>query len=342
MSGIGSLTPDGTRPSARSVRGMVTAPNALATQAGVAILRAGGTAADAGVAVAAALSVVYPHMTGIGGDAFFLYHDAATRQVHAYNGSGRSAALATRGFYESAGLAAIPAQGGLAALTVPGAVDAWFALHERFGALPLEHVLVPAIDLARLGAPLARSMARALHEERAALESDAGARALYAARREYAIGERFAQPALAKTLERIAREGREFWYEGEAAAHIEATCKRAGSPLRATDCAAHRGFYTEPARAVFGRYASLTTPPNSQGIVLPIAQGIYDAIDGHERLLDGSAELAHTCIEAIRLAFADRDRWVGDPDVIKTPLHELLSPEHARECAGRIDAQRAS
>ena len=132
------MKPNGRRPSARSIRGMVTAPHALATQAGVGILQAGGSAADAGIAVAASLSVLYSHMTGIGGDAFFLYYDAATRSLHAYNGSGRAAALADRGFYERLGVREIPQHGGPAALTVPGAVDAWFELRGRFGRLPFE------------------------------------------------------------------------------------------------------------------------------------------------------------------------------------------------------------
>ncbi|MBV8282063.1 MAG: gamma-glutamyltransferase, partial [Candidatus Eremiobacteraeota bacterium] len=140
MSGDG-LHPTGHRASALGMAGMVTAPHAMATQAGVDILRAGGNAADAGVAVAASLSVLYPHMTGIGGDAFFLYHDARDRTVAAYNGSGASAALADRAFYERLGLGSIPAHGGPAALTVPGAVDAWLALHERFGRLPMPVVL---------------------------------------------------------------------------------------------------------------------------------------------------------------------------------------------------------
>jgi oxamate amidohydrolase len=334
-------TPSGLRASARSVHAMVTAPHVLATQAGVTALRAGGSAADAGVAVAASLSVLYAHMTGIGGDAFFLYYDARSRTVHAYNGSGRSAALADRAFYHHLGLTAIPRHGGPAALTVPGAVDAWLSLHERFGRVPLRAVLAPAVEHARDGAPIARSFARGLLEEHALLAADEGARLLYATEPHYPIGMRFSQPALARALERIAEEGRSFWYEGEAAEHIERACVRAGSPLRAADLSAQHGFFTDPLRARFGGYESLVTPPNSQGIALLLAQGIHDATPSHEQLAPAGAGLAHLGIEAIKLAFEDRDTWVGDPDVVKPPLERLLSLDYARAQAAKIDPYRA-
>ena len=337
-----SLGPNGIRPSARSVRGMVTAPHALAAQAGVEILRAGGSAADSGIAVAAALSVLYPHMTGIGGDAFFLYYDSNAREVAAYNGSGAAAALATIDFYEQRGLRAIPIVGGPAALTVPGAVDAWLALHERFGRLELRRTLEPAILHARGGAPIARSLARGLAEEHDALAAQHGARSLYAAKPVYQIGERLVQPALARTLERIAAEGRAFWYEGDAPAWIERACVQSDGPLRAADMAAHHGFATAPLQSRFGRFDSLTTPPNSPGMALLVAQRAYDAMPGHQDLPLGSAALAHAGIEAIKAAFADRDEWVGDPRHIKAPIERLLSAEHAREIAGRIDPYKAA
>ena len=337
-----TLAPNGVLPSARSVRGMVTAPHALAAQAGVEILQAGGSAADAGVAIAAALSVLYPHMTGLGGDAFFLYYDAAKREVHAYNGSGAAAGLGTLDFYEQRSLRAIPAQGGPAALTAPGAVDAWFALHDRFGRLELARALQPAIAHARDGAPIARSLARGLAEEHVALARDEGARSLYAKPPVYQVGSKLTQPALALSLERIAREGRGFWYDGEAAAWIERASVRSDGPLRASDLAAHRGFFTEPLRAPFGRFESLTTPPNSPGIALLIAQRAHDAIDGHQNLPLDSAALAHAGIETIKAAFADRDKWVGDPIRLKAPVEQLLSDAHAREIAQAIDPYRAA
>ena len=337
-----SLTPDGIRPSARCLHGMVTSPHALATQAGVEILRAGGNAADAGIAVAAALSVLYSHMSGLGGDAFFLYYDASERTVHGYNGSGAAARLATLDFYRERELEAVPIVGGPAASTVPGAVDAWFALHQRFGTMELDRIVAPAIAHAREGAPIARSFARSLAEERDTLAADEGARSLYAAKADYRVGEKFAQPALARSLERVAREGRAFWYEGDAARWIEKACAKADGPLRATDMAAHHGFAVEPLRARFGRFESLAMPPNSQGLALLIAQRAHDAVEGHEALPLDSAALAHTGIETIKAAFADRDRWVGDPRHLKAPTDTLLSASHAKEIASAIDPHQAS
>lgn len=336
-----ALQPSGHRASARSVRAMVTSPHAQATAAGVRILEQGGNAADAGVAIAAALSVLYPHMTGIGGDAFFLYYDARSATVAGYNGSGPSAALATQEYYAKLGARSIPFRGGLSALTVPGAVDAWCALHERFGTLAFSQLLEPAIAHAR-AAPIARSFARGLNEEHALLASDEGARSLYAGAPRYAVGERFAQPALSRTLERIGQNGRAFWYEGEAAAHIEATCRRAGSPLRAADLGSYKGFFTEPLRSQFARFTSLVTPPNSQGLVLPLAQNIYASIPDHAGLPLGSAALAHAEIEAIKFAFLDRDEWVGDPRALQAPLSQLLSPAHARVRLAAFDPNRVS
>lgn len=320
---------------------MVTSPNALASQIGIGVLAEGGNAADAIVAMAAGLSILYPHMTGIGGDAFILYHDASARTTHAYNGSGAAAALATREFYRDRGLKVIPERGGAAVLTVPGAVDLWFALHERFGSMDIGRLLAPAARYAREGAPLARSVVRGLTEEREFLSADPGARELYGAQG-YEIGDRLVQPALARTIEMIASKGRAWFYAGEGAERIRAACERAGSPLRGADLAAHRGFFCEPLEARFRAWRSLVTPPNSQGVALLFAQAIYEAASGAERLDPGGAAFAHLGIEAVKLAFADRDRVVTDPTPSARAAQQLLSPKHAAEQARRIDPNRAA
>jgi gamma-glutamyltranspeptidase len=320
---------------------MVTSPHAGASQIGIEILADGGNAADAIVAMAAGVAVLYPHMTGIGGDAFILYHDAAQRKTYSYNGSGAAAALATREFYRGRGLTRIPEKGGAAALTVPGAVDLWFALHERFGALSMERVLAPAARCAREGAPIARSVARGLAEERECLSADAGARELYAAD-DYRVGQLLVQPALARTLDALGSRGRTWFYEGEGAALVGAVCERAGSPLRAADLASHRGFFCAPLEAKFRAWRSLVTPPNSQGVALLFAQGIYEAASGEERLDPNSAAFAHLGIEAVKLAFADRDAVVADPKFVPADVVRLLSRQHAVEQSKRIDPDRAA
>jgi gamma-glutamyltranspeptidase/glutathione hydrolase len=320
---------------------MVTAPHALASQIGIEMLAGGGNAADAIIAMAAGVAVLYPHMTGVGGDAFILYHDAAQKKTFAYNGSGAAAALATRDFYRERGMSTIPEKGGPAALTVPGAVDLWFGLHERFGSRPMEQIVAPAAQHARHGAPLARSVVRGMVEQRDSLLADAAACDFYAAR-DYSIGDRFAQPQLARTLEMIATNGRRWLYEGEGAERISAACERAGSPLRAADLAAHHGIFCEPLEAKFREWRSLVTPPNSQGVALLLAQQIYQSATGTERLDDAGAAFAHLGIEAIKAAFHDRDSLVGDPAVAPPVTSETLGARHAAQWAKRIDPYRAA
>jgi gamma-glutamyltranspeptidase len=318
---------------------MISAPHALAAQAGAAMLAGGGSAADAAIATAATLSVVYPHMTGIGGDLFALYYDASSGDAYVYNGSGAAAAMASVEFYSALGLNAIPEHGGAAALTVPGAIDGWFSLHERFARFEMARLLAPAIGFARDGAPVARSLARSMEEEREALDADSGAREIYGSGRPSSPVLR--QPALARTLENIATHGRGWFYEGEGATLIDACCRRIGSPLRAGDFAVHRGMWTSPLRSEFRGFESLTTPPNSQGLALLLAQSLYEEFCGAARPADCSAEFVHALVEATRLAYADRDRYVGDPASLAAPMEMLLSRGYAREAAAQIDPNRA-
>ena len=334
-----SFLPDGSRPSAAGLRWAVTSPHAAATSAGAAVLADGGSAADAAVAVGATLSVVYAHMTGIGGDLFALYHDAKAGEVVAYAGAGAAASLATLDFYARAGCTAIPQRGGASALTVPGTVDAWFALHERFGTIEMSRLLAPAASFARDGVPVARSVARAMAEERDALDADEGARAAYGSSR--AGGSLLVQPALARTIENIASRGRSWLYEGEGAAAIERYCARVGSPLRAGDLATHRGEWVAPIRTGFRGFESLTTAPPSQGLALLIAQSVYEAHAGQSRDDDVSASFVHACVESTRAAYADRDEFVCDPRYRPAPLDRLLAPQRIRDEAARIDPYAA-
>src|SRR5215469_7760235 len=334
------LLPNGSRPSAAGTRWAVTSPHAAATSAGASVLAAGGTAADAAIAVASTLSVVYCHMTGIGGDFFALCYDAAVDSVYAYDGAGAAAALATHDFYHRAGHDAMPQRGALAALTVPGAVDTWFALHERFGSMDMSRLVASGVALARDGAPIARSLARGLFEERELLDADEGGRAIFGSGR---LGSALlVQPALANTLEKIGSLGRAWFYEGEAAAAIGRYCARVGSPLRGFDFAAHRGAWVDPIRTPFLGYESLTTAPPSQGLTLLIAQSIYEEFGVACDADDVSALFAHTCVEATRLAYADRDAHVCDPRCRPAPIAQLLARERIKDLARRIDADRAA
>jgi gamma-glutamyltranspeptidase len=319
---------------------MVTSPHALATQAGIAVLRDGGNAADAIVAVGAALAVLYPHMTGIGGDAFFLYYDAAAGRVHAYNGSGAAAGLARREYYAERGHARIPQRGAAAALTVPGAVDAWFSLVERFGSRPVRSILAPAIAYARDGAPVARSFAAAVVEVEDHLARDEGAARLFLGRGRLETGAMFSNPGLARTLQAIASEGRSWFYHGPGAKAIADHAELVGSPLRAADFAAHAGSFSEAVAGRFFGFDSLTVPPNSQGIALLVAQQTYEAYLAGHPVEEGGAAQVHAGIESIKLAVADRDALVTDPSA-GDAWRQVLSLDHARANAARIDPNAA-
>ena len=325
-----------TQSSALACEAMVTAPHALATQAGVAILRNGGNAADAIVGVAAALAVLYPHMTGIGGDAFFLYYDAKSGELVGYNGSGSAAQLATLHYYRSAGHQVIPERGPAAALTVPGAVDAWFALAGRFGSLEMERTLGPAIAYASDGAPAARSFVSAIERLRDVLAADEAAAELFLRRGPTQTGDVFRNPRLADTLRSIARFGRTWFYEGEGARSIAKRAEAIGSPLRANDFAEHRGAFCEPVAGQFYGFESLTVPPNSQGLTLLIAQQTYEAYANGKSLEEGSAAQVHGAVESIRLAISDRDGVVTDPNAGQE-WKAMVQRERALAHAAHID-----
>ena len=304
------------------------------------MLQSGGNAADAGIAVAAALSVLYPHMTGVGGDAFVLYYQASDASLWGYNASGAAAARATIPWYRGQGVSSIPERGAPAALTVPGAVDAWCALHERFGSLRFEQLLQPAIEYAERGAPVARSLADALALHHALLRTDEGASGVYGGEPVPQPGGIFKQPQLAHTLRSISQGGRDWFYSGAGARAIDSYCRRIGSPLRLEDLAAHRGFFCDPLRAPFFAFESVTMPPNSQGIGLLIAQRIWQAFAGRDLPASDSAALVHAWVEAIKLAFEDRDRCVGDPQLPPT-WHTLLADDHIKQLSARIDPFQA-
>lgn len=336
-----TFEPNGIRPAARGDEAMVTAPHALAAQCGLFTLREGGNAADAVISVAAALAVLYPHMTGIGGDVFFLYYDEKAGQVHGYNGSGAAAQMATLAHYRERHLHRIPERGGAAVLTAPGTVDAWFALHERFGSLDMQRILAPAIAYAKSGAPAARSFAGAAQRLGDVLAADEGARSLFLDKGPSRVGQRFVNVRLGAALEAIGRHGRSWFYEGEGAADIDRCCRRVDSPLRAEDLVAHRGFFTTPVTGKFFGFDSLTVPPNSQAIALIIAQQVYEAFASGTPLDNGSAAAVHAAVESIRLAYADRDAHVGDPRE-NTSWQQLLTADHARELAQKIEPNSAS
>jgi gamma-glutamyltranspeptidase len=338
-------------PAARGRRGVVASPHPLATVAGLAVLLRGGTAVDAAVAAGATLAVVYPHMTGLGGDSFWLCWDARAGQLRALQAAGAAATLATPDLYRRRGLAAIPTRGPLAALTVPGAVDGLWSAHrwsrERLGSpLAWGDLLEAAIRHAADGIAVSPCQARVsagaadlLATEDAALAPLRGA--YFPGGAPLAAGARLVQPGLARTLEMLAREGGRAFYEGAIADTIGRACEAAGSPLRAADLARHRSRWVEPLTLPYRGGLAASVPPPSQGLSALAILGLLETTDVGEAAADPAAYV-HLVVEATKLAFGDRDRWLADPEVVSVPVGRLLDPAYLRERARRIAGDRAA
>ncbi|HEU4643415.1 MAG TPA: gamma-glutamyltransferase [Gemmatimonadaceae bacterium] len=321
---------------------MVASPHSLASAAGLSILRRGGSAVDAAIATAAVLGTVYPHMTGIGGDGFWLVHDPRSPRTRGLNASGPAARLASVALYRSLSDGRrIPERGPNSALTVPGAVDGWRAAHERFGRLAWDELLADAIRYAEEGAPVGRSLGRwmAAHASRLHAHPDA-ARVFLPGKRPPREGERLAQPALAATLRLIARDGARAFYEGALPERICDALAACGSPLRAGDFAAYAAEWVEPIASAYRGLLVQEMPPNTQGLSALLILGMLEGFDV-AAWGDDSADYYHHLAEAARLASADRDAWCADPRFSAAPLRELLDPRYAAERGRRIDPAAA-
>ena len=311
-------------------RAAVAAPHELASVAGLGILQRGGSAVDAMVAVNAALAVVYPHMTGVGGDAFWLVHDAATGRQHVLNATGRAAAAADPSAY---GGGAIDFRGPASAITVPGTVDGWARAHARFGRLPLADCLAPAIGYARDGFPVGGSLARFSLAALDLLRAFPSTAAAYLKPGEpYAEGEILRTPRLADTLEAIAEGGGDAFYAGAIAREIGDAVRRAGGVLSADDLAAHRSEWVEPLRVGYRGRVALAPPPNSQGFAALQILGLLDHVDV-AALAGDPARYVDRLVRATAIAFQDRDRHLTDPDHMDVDARDLLDPGYLAERA---------
>ncbi len=340
--------------------GMAATAQPLASQVAVDILKAGGSAVDAAIAANAALGLMEPTGNGLGGDIFVLVWDPAGGQLHGYNGSGRSprgrdreALLQRLDQFRASGrlpddFGGIPALGSLP-VTVPGAVDGWFAIHERFGRLPMAQVLAPAVDYARSGFPVSPVIAYYLERNLAAFERQPdqieefdNARKTYFPRgRAPEAGELFHNPDLADTLELIGREGRDSFYRGSLARVMAAYFERIGADLTYDDLAAHRGEWVEPASVNYRGYDLYELPPNGQGFAALQMLSILKNVD-LAQWPRASAEVFHYLTEAKRLAFEDAARFYADPDFADIPTGALLSDDYGRQRFALIDPLRAT
>lgn len=320
---------------------MVAAGHPLAALAGMRVLLEGGNAADAAAATAWAMAVVRPHASGLGGDAFSLIYLRGEGKVVALNGSGRAPGAATVEFFRERGLKAIPGQG-ILACTVPGAVDGWLALAERHGTMPRQRLMAPAIELAEEGFGVSDRFAEDVAAHRRLLAKQPEAAALFLPQgKPLQAGERFRQPGLARTLRLVSEGGREAFYRGAVAKAIAAFCQREGGLLTEADLAAHASDWVAPIESTYRGHRILEFPPNSQGLALLLALNILEGFDPG-LLTAAPAEWLHLCIEAKKLALADRDRYISDPTRVEIPLGTLLSKAYAAERRAKIDPEKAA
>jgi gamma-glutamyltranspeptidase len=320
---------------------MVTCPHALASAAGVDVLRAGGSAVDAAIATSAALAVIYPHMTGIGGDAFWLIHDAKTGKVHYLNGGGRAAKSASIDFFTSRDLKEIPFRGILpASLTTPGSVDSWCKAHANWGRLSLSRNLQQAVAYARDGFPVTGRLAGWIARTEAELRAQPDAAAIFLANGVPAPGALIRNAGLARTLESIGREGRAGFYEGAVATALASYVQQHGGFFTEDDLHAQEARWGEP---LVGQYRDLTlyqTPAPTQGFTVLEMLNLVEPLDLRKTGFLGPDHV-HLLVQAKQIAYHDRDRYLGDPDFTDVPLAHLTSKAYANERRALMDPAHA-
>ncbi len=335
-------------PETRANLGMVASPHRLASEAGLAALAAGGTAADAAVATAATIAVVYPHMTGIGGDSFWLVYDSHRRTVAGLNAAGRSARAAELAEYRTRFGMTIPVRGGAAALTVPGAVSGWWAVHEysrtRLGSpLGWRTLLEHAIVHAREGiapSPGQRRVTAAAHDLFSDGAPDEVRKTLWPGYHPHRLNtERFVQADLGRTLAAIAEGGADEFYRGALARRITAAAEALGSPLRAEDFSAHRAEWVDALRVPYRRGEAVSFPPPTQGFA---ALAILALLEGFDIAGLDETEYVHVLVEATKVAFEDRDRYLADPTVVPVPVDRCLDLARLARRRERISRRRAA
>ena len=329
------------RPATLAPRGMVTCPHALASQAGIDVLRAGGSAVDAAIATSAALSVLYPHMTGLGGDAFWLIHDAKTSVVKYLNGGGRAAAAANIHWFREHGHTEIPFRGILpATVTTPGAVASWCAAHAAHGRLPLARNLETAIGYARDGFPVTARLAGWIAETAPDLVPHPEASAIFIPGGGLPRpGSKLVNADLARTLEAVARDGWSGFYEGAVGAELARFSQQRGGFFTAQDLAAQQATWGEPIRGTYRDLTLWQTPAPTQGFTVLQMLNLLEPLELHKKEYLGPDHV-HLMVQAKQIAYHDRDRWLADPAFARVPMDMLISKQHAQERRALIDPLR--
>ena len=321
--------------------GMVASSQPLATLAGVKILINGGNAIEAAIATAAVLGVVEPSSLGIGSDAFCLFYSAKEKSIKALDASGRSPHAASLDFYRKNGFKEIP-QRGIHSVTVPGAVHGWETLLNSYGTRSLAQVLEAAIHYAEDGFPVAELTAQSWRESESALKADEGASISYLiGGRAPKVGEIFKNPRMAKTLRRIADDGAAVFYAGEIAEKIVRCSEKLGGHFTRKDFADHQSDWVEPIRAGYRGYDIYEMPPATQGFVALEMLKILESFD-LKSMGPQSAPALHLMIEAKKLAFADRDRYLADRGFMKASVEDLFSSKRVEKVRSQIRLGQAA
>ena len=328
---------DSYRPVVMGRNGMVCSGHPLASQAGIAMLQRGGNFADAALATAAALNVVEPLMSGVGGDGFIMVYRRDTDVLEVCNGTGAAPYAATRERYLPEG---IPMKG-IMSVSVPGLVNSWLDVHEKHGLLSLAECFAPAIGLADNGFPVTHVLSRSIAADALLCQFPTSQAVFAPGGRPLQPGEICYQKDLARTFQAIVDGGREAFYKGEIARAIVKFSEEQGGLLSLQDMADCRTRWQEPISTTYHGHTVYEAPPNSSGHVLLQELNLVEEFD-LKSLGCNTAESIHLMVEAKKLAFIDREAFVADPEYIDVPIDGLLSKDYARERAKLIDPERAA
>jgi gamma-glutamyltranspeptidase / glutathione hydrolase len=343
VASLASVAPHGQtvswRPTVMGTQGMVAAGHPLAAEVGLRVLKAGGNAVDAAVAAWAIQGQVEPGMTGLGSDMFALIYLAKTKEVKFVNGTGFAPKAATIDYYNSHG--GMPEDSGLS-ISVPGAVGGAALMLQKYGTKPMSEVLAPAIDVAEQGFPITEGLARGLTGARGKLGKHPGSKKIWFSGNDpLVMGDVVKNPDLAKTLRAIAAQGPDGFYKGPVAKALVAGMKAHGGIITEEDMAAYQAFEDVPISVNYRGYDVYECPPNSQGFTMLYALNLLEGFNlrymGHN-----SAPYLHVVAESIKLAFADRNKYVADPKFTPNiPMREMLSKEYAAKRRALIDPNKA-
>jgi gamma-glutamyltranspeptidase / glutathione hydrolase len=324
----------------RSSRAMVASSQPLASQTGLDVLTRGGNAVDAAIAMAAVLNVTEPNMTGIGGDAFMMVYSAKAKKLEALNASGRAPRALTAERVTALGHKQMPLSG-MEPINVPGAFDGWITLLEKHGTMKLPDLLAPAIALAENGFPVMEKTVADWIPEVEKLRRNPAAASTYLVNGEPPKpGDIFVQKNLARTFRTLAKGGRDAYYRGEIARAIVDYCQKNGGYLTMEDFAGHKSTWVEPISTTYRGHTLYEFPPNNQGLTALLALNILEGVD-LKSMRDNPARYYHTLIEAMKIAFADRNRYIADPAFSKVPVKELISKEYAVKRRALLNPDKA-